>query len=150
MAQVVVRTPLQDWTKFTGYLPDSLWMQLTSDDKSSSEKMQLLFRFFIPLGLRCPSAPTNQALTAFYLIVSEGLEVAAAMTCVVKFDAFCSAKKMFKGLADKAGAMVDICTCFPDDPEVFRQSFPAARVIVYDGSETFVQPVAIKHYSVDF
>ena len=126
MASLVLRTPLQDWTKFLDYLPESLWFQLMSEGQSSYEKADALFKFLLKLGLRCPSEPTWQSVAALHLIVSHGFEQAKDLTSAVKFETFRSTKKLFKGMADKAETLHEIVSVLPDDPQVFRERFRRA------------------------
>ena len=62
---------LQDYVALVHYMTEDMWIDLQSDERSASWKMNALLDHCVKLGLRNPSEPSMQCLTAVYLLTAE-------------------------------------------------------------------------------
>lgn len=90
------RSVQQDWIHFESYLTEELWGHLKDSRFSQSARLELMLNFAINTGLRNPSEPTFQRLTALYLCVIEKPETASSMEPATRLSTMRSLKACFK------------------------------------------------------
>ena len=102
MSSAVTRRPNQDYTALVHYYTEEDYKKIEQLGTSGA-KLEILMMRPILCGLRNPTEPTLQLLTATYLIESEGEEVTCAMSKDQKHAAMVHCKgKERKGIALRA------------------------------------------------
>lgn len=88
------RVPLQDYKSIMHFGTETFWENMQEPSTAQAS----LTRFVHDLGLRNPSEPTYQRLTALLLMSTEGMERARCMQPAVLYEAYLAVKRCFKAL----------------------------------------------------
>lgn len=118
-ASVITRHRLQNYESFTNYLPKSLWEAMSQE---TSIAMERLVGNLLAMGLRNPTEPTVQKLTAVLLLSTEGQAAALSMQPMACHNVFKAVKKQLK---DKSKGMPLLYVeLLPSSADQFRQQYP--------------------------
>lgn len=118
-ASVITRHRLQNYESFTNYLPKSLWEAMSQE---TSIAMERLVGNLLAMGLRNPTEPTAQKLTAVLLLSTEGQAAALSMQPMACHNVFKAVKRQLK---DKSKGMPLLYVeLLPSSADQFRQQYP--------------------------
>ena len=120
------RQQLQRYEAFVNYLPQHLWNSLKSNQAIAMEK---LVKHMVALGLRNPTEPTMQKLTAILVLCTEGEAGARTLPPMSGNEILRMFKKQLKAQCkrDPLAYIVEL----PASAEDFRRQWPAMYSAVF-------------------
>lgn len=121
---VAARRGLQDYTLIINYMPESLLQTLRAETVDDLTKLETLLMHCISLGMRTPSEPTFQLLTALHVLDTSGIQQLSSTPLGMRYQVLQGVKQTFRKLLARSVQHCQHVHVLPSSPAEFAQTYP--------------------------
>ena len=127
------RRPLQDYTTLHLYGTEAFWERFVDASVPTTNKLQLLCKLTVDLGLRLPSAHTYKWMTSMVLVAGHTTHELDQMDAAQKAVFLKHTKQQFNILRKGVGDPVCFIEKLPLEPVAMARDYPLVFRNVFDG-----------------